>query len=289
MARMRVENISYRYGRGTPFEIAALRDVSFELDAGELVGVIGHTGSGKSTLMQMLDALLKPDRGTVYLNGTDIHKDKASVYETRFKVGLCFQYPEYQLFGETCAEDIAFGPRNMGVPEEEVKARVERAADFVRLDRAVLERSPFDLSGGQRRRCAVAGVLAMEPEILILDEPTAGLDPAGRDAMMSLIRAYRRDTGAAVIFVTHSMEIAAAVAERILVMDHGALALDGTPEEIFSQSAVLKKCGLAPPFAARVLSALRARGYQAPEAYTPDKAADVICALLQAEGKLRPC
>ncbi len=289
MAQMRIDKISYRYGRGTPFEIAALRDVSFEIGEGELIGVIGHTGSGKSTLMQMLNALLKPDSGTVYLNGADIHKDKTSVYRARFQVGLCFQYPEYQLFGETCAEDIAFGPRNMGLPEEEVKARTERAADFVRLDRALLQRSPFDLSGGQKRRCAVAGVLAMQPEILILDEPTAGLDPAGRDAMISLIRAYRQNTGATVIFVTHSMEIAAAVSERILVMDHGTLALDGTPAEVFSQAELLEKCGLAPPFSARVLSALRARGYDAPDAFAPEETADALCALLRAEEKQTVC
>ena len=289
MARLRVENISYRYGRGTPFEIAALRDVSFAVEAGELISVIGHTGSGKSTLMQMLNALLKPDSGRVYLDGRDVHKDKTAAYETRFKVGLCFQYPEYQLFGETCMEDIAFGPRNMGLPEEEVKSRVLRAADRVGLDHAFLERSPFDLSGGQKRRCAVAGVLAMEPEILILDEPTAGLDPTGRDAMVQLIRAYRETTGAAVIFVTHSMELAAAVSERILVMDHGKLALDDAPAAVFSQAAVLEKCGLAPPIFARVLRALREKGVAVPEAYTAAAAADAICAALEAKEKQKQC
>lgn len=289
MSLIQVDTVSYQYGRGTPFAIQALTDVSLSVEKGELISVIGQTGSGKSTLMQMLNALLKPDAGRIFLNGTDIHQNKKTAYQTRFHVGLCFQYPEYQLFGETCAEDIAFGPRNMGLDETEVSRRVNEAASLVGFNRALLKRSPFDLSGGERRRCAIAGVIAMEPELLILDEPTAGLDPEGRAAILSLIRSYRDRTGAAVMFVTHSMENAAALSERILVMQHGRLLLDGKPAEIFSQKAVLDEIGLALPSFVRVLEALRENGYPARVAYSMPEAADAIVALLRAEGKFCVC
>ena len=286
MALIQVDNISFQYGRGTPFAIHALENVSFRLEKGELIAVIGQTGSGKSTLMQMLNALLTPDAGKIYLNGADIHESKKSKYQTRFHVGLCFQYPEYQLFGETCAEDIAFGPRNMGLEETEVQRRVREAASLVGMEPSLLQRSPFDLSGGERRRCAIAGVIAMEPELLILDEPTAGLDPEGRRAITSLIRSYRDRTGAAVLFVTHSMELAASLADRILVMRQGRLILDGTPSYVFSNEAQLKESGLTLPSFMRVLKEIRENGYMPADAYSLQEAADSIVSLLQAEGKL---
>lgn len=286
MPLIQVEDISFQYGRSTPFAINALKNVSFRLEKGELVGVIGQTGSGKSTLMQMLNGLLKPDGGKVMLNGINIHQDKKTVYEARFHVGLCFQYPEYQLFGDTCAEDIAFGPRNMGLSAPEVSRRVQEAAALVGMDVSMLARSPFDLSGGEKRRCAIAGVLAMEPELLILDEPTAGLDPEGRAAILSLIRSYRDRTGAAVLFVTHSMEMAASLADRLLVMDGGALVLDGTPETVFKEEELLVSCGLSLPSFLRVLKKVAACGYAPAPAYSMQGAADAIAALMCAEGKL---
>ena len=267
MSLLEVKNLSFGYSRATPFEIQALKDVSFNIDEGELVSVIGHTGSGKSTLMQMLNALLTPEQGEVLLEGKNIHESKTSAYEARFRVGLCFQYPEYQLFCETCAEDIAFGPKNMGLPPDEIRERVKQAARFVGLDEALLDHSPFDLSGGQKRRCAIAGVMAMRPKILILDEPTAGLDPAGRSAVLDMILHYRQETGATVIIVTHSMEIAAAVSDRILVLNQGALVFDSTPAEIFT----------------KIIHALQKRGLHVQNAYTAQAAADAICAMLHAE------
>lgn len=286
MSLIQVDNISFQYGRGTPFAISALSNVSLQIEKGEIIGVIGHTGSGKSTLMQMLNALLTPDSGKIYLNGEDIHANKTTEYQTRFHVGLCFQYPEYQLFGETCAEDIAFGPRNMGLDKKEVLRRVQQAAFLVGLEKELLDRSPFDLSGGERRRCAIAGVLAMQPELLILDEPTAGLDPAGRASVTELIRSYRDRTGAAVMFVTHSMETAASLSDRIFVMRQGSLLLDGTPAYVYSQKDKLKETGLALPSYIRVLEALIACGYKLNPAYSMNGAADSIVSLLRAEGKL---
>ncbi len=285
MGTLEIKNVSYRYGRGTPFETLALSDVSFSLETGEMICVIGHTGSGKSTLMQLMNALLKPDRGSVVLNGRDINKNKASAYEARFHVGLCFQYPEYQLFGETCSEDIAFGPRNMGLEQSEIQRRIQEAAALAGLEQNLLQSSPFALSGGQKRRCAIAGVLAMRPEFLILDEPTAGLDPAGREMLMETVRSYRLKTGAAVILVTHSMELAA-TSDRILVLGGGKLLLDGPPEAVFSEIDVLTKHGLNIPFASRVCRALQKRGFDLPTVCTPETAADAIESLLRGEGKL---
>lgn len=283
MSLLEVKNLSFGYSRATPFEIQALKDVSFNIDEGELVSVIGHTGSGKSTLMQMLNALLTPEQGEVLLEGKNIHESKTSAYEARFRVGLCFQYPEYQLFCETCAEDIAFGPKNMGLPPDEIRERVKQAARFVGLDEALLDHSPFDLSGGQKRRCAIAGVMAMRPKILILDEPTAGLDPAGRSAVLDMILHYRQETGATVIIVTHSMEIAAAVSDRILVLNQGALVFDSTPEEIFSHYEALVSMGLNVPSFTKIIYALQKRGLHVQNAYTAQAAADAICAMLHAE------
>ena len=229
MAILRTENLTHIYGSGTPFEHVALDKVSFSMERGEFVALIGHTGSGKSTLIQHLNGLLKPHSGTVYFAGKDIWAEKGDVRNVRFKVGLVFQYPEYQLFEETVAKDIAFGPKNMGLSADEVTARVHEAARFVGLGEELLEKSPFELSGGQRRRVAIAGIIAMRPEALILDEPTAGLDPRGRDEILSRISEYRNETGSAVLLVTHSMEDAAHYADRLVVTNNSQIFMEGTP------------------------------------------------------------
>ena len=277
MSLLEVKNISYSYSKGTPFEKKAITDVSFSVEKGEFIGIIGHTGSGKSTMMQMLDGLLKPDSGSVFLEGKDINSDKKITREARFKVGLCFQYPEYQLFEETVAKDIAFGPRNMGLSENEIKQRVVKAASFVNLDNSLLDRSPFDLSGGQKRRAAIAGVMAMLPEILILDEPAAGLDPVGRKEILSMISEYRRSTGATVMMVTHSMETAALVSDRIFVLHHGSLAFTGTPKEVFSHADELISMGLDVPVSTKIVAELRKNGIDIPsDVYTVERCAEVL-------------
>ncbi len=286
MPLLEVQNISFGYGHHTPFEVQAVKDISFAIEKGECVAVIGHTGSGKSTLMQMLNGLLKPESGQVLLNGENIYQNKKTAAKARFQVGLCFQYPEYQLFAETCAEDIAFGPKNMGLSPEEIRKRVLLASEIVGLPADKLDVSPFDLSGGQKRRCAIAGVIAMQPEILILDEPTAGLDPAGREEILSMIGRYRKDRGATVLIVTHSMETAAAIADRILVMNGGRLVLSGSPEEIFSESEALLEMGLDIPSFARIILALRSRGVELPSAYTLKDAARVLSDGLRGGGRL---
>lgn len=277
MSLLEVKNISYSYSKGTPFEKKAINEVSFSVEKGEFIGIIGHTGSGKSTMMQMLDGLLKPDSGSVFLEGKDINSDKKITREARFKVGLCFQYPEYQLFEETVAKDIAFGPKNMGLSESEIKQRVAKAASFVNLDNSLLDRSPFDLSGGQKRRAAIAGVMAMLPEILILDEPAAGLDPVGRKEILSMISEYRRSTGATVMMVTHSMETAALVSDRIFVLHHGSLAFTGTPKEVFSHADELISMGLDVPVSTKIVAELRKNGIDIPaDVYTVERCADVL-------------
>ena len=276
------KSLSFGYSHGTPFEITALDDVSFTVEKGETVAVIGHTGSGKSTLMQMLNGLLTPDSGAVLLDGKDIRSDKAFTRNVRFRVGLCFQYPEYQLFEETCYKDISFGPKNMGLSEEEIRLRVTEAAAIVGLPESLLQRSPFELSGGQKRRCAIAGVIAMRPEVLILDEPTAGLDPKGRDDVFGMIRSYQQATQAAVIIVTHSMEDAALLADRILVMNRGKLALNGTVGEIFRHADELEAMGLNIPASTKLIADLRRSGCDlSPDVYTAQAAADEIEALLR--------
>lgn len=281
MAIIETRHITYAYSHGTPFEKTALNDVSFSLEKGEIVAVIGHTGSGKSTLMQMLNGLLRPDSGSVLLDGKDIHADKAFSRTVRFRVGLCFQYPEYQLFEETCRKDIAFGPKNMGLTDAEIEERVLRSAKIVGLTEELLDRSPFDLSGGQKRRCAIAGVMAMLPEVLILDEPTAGLDPRGRDEIYAMIRSYQQETNAAVMLVTHSMEDAAKLADRILVMNRGQLVLNGTVDEIFRSADALVEMGLNVPASTRVINDLRRQGFDlSPNVYTAQAAADEIAAFL---------
>ena len=259
-AIIRVENLTHTYGQGTPFQRSAVQGVSFSIYPGEFLGIIGHTGSGKSTLIQHLNGLLRPTGGQVFFRGRDIWADPKRIREIRFRVGLVFQYPEYQLFEETAARDIAFGPKNMGLSDSEVQARVEEAAAFAGLPADLLEKSPFDLSGGQKRRVAIAGVIAMRPEVLILDEPSAGLDPAGRDSLMENIRAYHRTTGGAVVLVSHSMDEIAENADRILVLAKAGLAMSGAPRQVFSRGEELEAVGLDLPQITKVAMELRRRG-----------------------------
>ena len=265
MAEIRTEGLTHVYSAGTPFEQTAIEDVSLTIPAGQLAAVIGHTGSGKSTFIQHLDALLQPTGGRVLLDGEDINRDKYARRDVKWKVGLVFQYPEYQLFEETVWRDIAFGPRNMKLPEREIDERVREAARFTGVDEALFERSPLELSGGQKRRIAIAGVIAMRPEVLILDEPTAGLDPAGCAQLLGNIRRYREESGSTVLLVSHSMDEVAQLAERIIVFDHGHVALDGTPAEVFAQAGRLTEIGLNVPRAAEIAAALRRRGLAVPE------------------------
>ena len=264
------------YSAGTPFEHVALEDVSFSVERGEFIGIIGHTGSGKSTLMQHMNGLLRPTSGQVLLDGKDIWSDKAATRKARFRVGLVFQYPEYQLFEETVYKDIAFGPKNMGLDSKEVERRVLEAAELVGLTREQLLVSPFDLSGGQKRRVAIAGVLAMEPEILILDEPTAGLDPTGRDGILKNIEDYRRSKNATVMMVSHSMNDVARLTDRLLVMKDSHLALDGTPEQVFARADELVEYGLDIPEVTRVFLKLRQLGLDVPPVYTQKQAVAVL-------------
>ena len=267
-----VKNLKYVYSAGTPFEHTALEDVSFSVNRGEFIGIIGHTGSGKSTLMQQLNGLLKPTSGSVILDGQDIWSDKKLTRQARFRVGLVFQYPEYQLFEETVYRDIAFGPKNMGLPAGEVDRRVREAAGFVGITDAQLQASPFDLSGGQKRRVAIAGVIAMEPEILILDEPTAGLDPSGRREILSNIAAYRKSKNATIMMVSHSMEDVARLTDRLLVLSGSRLAMDGTPDEIFAHAEELVNMGLNIPQVTQVFLHLRNMGLDVSGVYTIEQA-----------------
>jgi len=269
---LEIKDLNHIYSAGTPFEHVALKDVSFTVERGEFIGVIGHTGSGKSTLMQHLNGLLKPTSGQIILDGKDIWSDKKLTRQSRFRVGLVFQYPEYQLFEETVYKDIAFGPKNMGLPAEEIDRRVREAAGFVGLTEAQLEVSPFDLSGGQKRRVAIAGVIAMEPEILILDEPTAGLDPEGREDVLQNIDNYRKAKNATIMMVSHSMNDVARMASRLLVMCDAHLAMDGTPKEVFDHAQELLDMGLDIPEITRVFLNLQQRGLPVNQVYTMDQA-----------------
>ena len=273
---LEVKNLHHIYSVGTPFEHVALNDVSFSVERGEFIGVIGHTGSGKSTLMQHLNGLLKPTSGSILLDGQDIWSNKKLTRESRFRVGLVFQYPEYQLFEETVYKDIAFGPKNMKLPETEIDRRVREAADFVGLTEEQLESSPFDLSGGQKRRVAIAGVIAMEPEVLILDEPTAGLDPSGREEILSNIENYRKAMDATIMMVSHSMSDVARVANRLLVMSDACLAMDGTPQEVFSHAQQLLDMGLDIPEVTRVFLKLQQMGLPVEQVYTLEQAAQQL-------------
>lgn len=285
MSLVTVKDLSYVYSPGTPYAQAAINDVNLSFEKGEMIGIIGHTGSGKSTLIQHLNGLIKPSAGQVLLGGKDIWADPKKIREVRFRVGLVFQYPEYQLFADTAYKDIAFGPTNMGLSEDEVDRRVRQTARMVGVTDEMLEKSPFDLSGGEKRRVAIAGVMAMEPEVLILDEPTAGLDPAGRDMILSRIKEYREQTGAAVLLVSHSMEDTARIAEKILVMNEGRVFRFGSVEEIYSQPEELAAIGLNVPQVTRIFMGLRQSGLPVPEGvYTVEKAKEVLLPLLRKGG-----
>lgn len=283
MPVLTAQNLEFIYGAGTPYEKKAVSEVSFSVEPGEIIGIIGHTGSGKSTLMQLLNGLLQPSHGKVLIEGQDIWANPKEIRQYRFQVGLVFQYPEYQLFDETVEKDIAFGPRNMNLSEEEIAARVRRAAAMVELPEALLSKSPFDLSGGEKRRAAIAGVIAMEPRVLILDEPTAGLDPKGRQTILEMIRNYNRETGAAVLFVSHNMEDVAALSQRVLVMSGGKQALFGEPAEVFAQSERLQALSLDVPAMTRILLGLKSRGFPVRDGiYTLRSAAAEIIRLKKA-------
>ncbi|MBP3672540.1 MAG: energy-coupling factor transporter ATPase [Oscillospiraceae bacterium] len=273
---LQVQNLNYIYSQGTPFEHQALENVSFSVERGEFLGIIGHTGSGKSTLMQQLNGLLKPTSGTILLDGQDIWSDKKLTRQARFRVGLVFQYPEYQLFEETVYKDIAFGPKNMGLKEDEIDRRVREAAKAVGLTDAQLQVSPFDLSGGQKRRVAIAGVIAMEPEVLILDEPTAGLDPAGRAEILGHIEHYRQSHNATIMMVSHSMDDVARLTDRLLVMNGSRLAMDGTPAEVFARAEELLEMGLNIPEVTRVFLNLKKMGLDVEPVYTIDQAVEAL-------------
>ena len=247
MAILTLDNVTYTYGAHSPFEKHAIRGVSMDIQEGELLGIIGHTGSGKSTLIQHLNGLLRPNEGRVLLDGKDIWENPKQIRDVRFRVGMVFQYPEHQLFEDTIYKDIAFGPKTMGLSEEEIDRRVRQAAAYVGLDESLLEKSPFDLSGGEKRRAAIAGVMAMEPEVLILDEPTAGLDPRGREQVLAMIQDYRKTRNTTVLLVTHSMEDVAQYVDHILVMNDGKVMYHGSPKEVFTYYRELEQIGLAAP------------------------------------------
>ena len=278
-AILETKKLSHIYSAGTPFERGALLDVDFTAYQGEYLGIIGHTGSGKSTLIQHLNGLLKPTSGQVLFQGTDIWSDPKTTRQTRFQVGLVFQYPEYQLFEENCYKDIAFGPKNMGLDEAEIDKRVHEAAAFVGLDEALLERSPFELSGGQKRRVAVAGVMAMKPRILVLDEPAAGLDPEGRDEILSEVKEYHKKTGTTVLLVSHSMEDIAKYANRVLVMSNKKIAMYDTVEKVFARAPELLELGLSVPQVTKIFLKLREMGVDVPaDVYTIPYAVKTILA-----------
>ena len=269
---LEVKALTHTYSAGTPFEHKAIDNVDLEVMPGEFLGIIGHTGSGKSTLIQHLNGLLRPTDGQILLDGTDIWERPKEIRKVRFQVGLVFQYPEYQLFEETVYKDISFGPKNMGLEGEEIDCRVRRAAAFAGIDEEMLEKSPFELSGGQKRRVAIAGVIAMEPKVLILDEPTAGLDPRGREAILAQLRSYHKQKGNTVILVSHSMEEIARNVDRIVVMSHSHKLMDGTPEEVFSRAGELLQVGLDVPQVTKVAMELQKRGLLADSSvYTIDE------------------
>ncbi len=276
---LEVKNLQHIYSVGTPFEHVALDDVSFQVEKGEFIGIIGHTGSGKSTLIQHLNGLLKPTAGSIALDGKDIWSDKNFTRQCRFRVGLVFQYPEYQLFEETVFRDIAFGPKNMGLDDQEVERRVLEAAGFVGITKEQLEMSPFDLSGGQKRRVAIAGVIAMEPEILILDEPTQGLDTEGKEEILANINAYRKAKNATVMMVSHSMADVARLTQRLLVMNGAKLVMDGTPAQVFEHAQELVQMGLDIPEITHVFLRLQQMGVDVPMAYSVEQAVDILTSM----------
>ncbi|MBR4157880.1 MAG: energy-coupling factor transporter ATPase [Oscillospiraceae bacterium] len=272
--------LTHTYSIGTPFEKVAVENVDLAIPRGSLIGLIGHTGSGKSTLIQHLNGLLKPTSGSVLIEEQDIHSSKSLLRAARFRVGLVFQYPEYQLFEETVFRDIAFGPKNMGLSEAEIEQRVREAARFTGVPEETFEHSPLELSGGQKRRVAIAGVIAMRPEVLVLDEPTAGLDPQGRESILANILDYHKETGSTVILVTHSMEDIARIAERLIVMNRSRLVMDGAPSAVFSHAEELRSMGLSVPESTDIASRLRELGVPLPEGiFTTEKLAESILEL----------
>ena len=284
---LELKNLSYVYGTGTPFEKTAVNNLSLSIEKGEFIGIMGHTGSGKSTLVQMLNGLMKPTSGQVLLDGEDIWANPKDIRKIRFTVGMVFQYPEYQLFEETVAKDIVFGPTNMGKSGAELEKAVNDAARFTGLKDELLEKSPFDLSGGEKRRAAIAGVIAMNPEVLVLDEPTAGLDPMGRDVLLSQIVQYHKERKNTVILVSHSMEDIARVADKIIVMNKSNLVMFDKTKEVFSKGRELEKIGLRVPQITKIMLELREKGFNVPEGIlTVDEAMDCISSLLDKEGKI---
>lgn len=286
MSILSVKNLKYEYSKGTPFQKGALKGVSVDFELGEIVGVIGHTGSGKSTLLQHLNGLLKPESGEVLFQDENIWSSKENVRKCRFGVGLCFQYPEHQLFESTVFEDIAFGPKNMGLSENEIKERVLESIKFVGLTEEYLNKSPFDLSGGEKRRVAIAGVISMKPKVLVLDEPTAGLDPVGKNDLLNLIKHYNKTTGSTVIFVSHNMDDVALVADRVLVLSDGNIVMSGTVEDVYSKGDELLKLGLDVPEITRVFLKLKEEGYDVPtDVYTVNEGKEKLIEFLK-RGKI---
>ena len=281
MAKIKLQDVSFFYGKGTAYCKEALKNVNIEIKEGSITGLIGHTGSGKSTMLQLLNGLATPSEGKVLLDGVDIWEKPKEIGKVRFRVGLVMQYPEYQLFEETVEKDIAYGPKNMGLNELEIAERINEAIDFVGLSPDVLQKNPFDLSGGQKRRVAIAGVIAMRPEVLVLDEPAAGLDPQGRDVILNGIFKYREKTGATVVIVSHSMEDMARVCDDIIVLSHGEVVLNGTRDEVFKESQMLEKIGLAVPQITLLMHELNARGIKVNNGiYTEEEAVKEIARLL---------
>lgn len=277
MAVLEVKNLSFTYGKGTVFHHDAIKNISFSLQPREILGIIGHTGSGKSTVVQHLNGLIPAEKGHIYFNGKDIWEEPKAIKSIRFKIGLVFQYPEYQLFDETVFKDIAYGPKNMGLQEDVIKQRVLKAAELTGVPKALLKKSPFDLSGGEKRRVAIAGIIAMEPEILVLDEPTAGLDPAGRERVLQFIKTYRDLTGAAVIMVSHSMQDIAKTADKILVLNQGEVYAFDTVENVFKNAAGLSSVGLDIPDITKIFLRLRAAGIDVPDnVYTIAQAKTIL-------------
>ena len=282
MSKIGLENITYLHGKDTPYEIRALNDVTFDIPVGKVTGIIGHTGSGKSTLVQMFNGILKPDSGRVLLDGNDIWAKPKEIRKVRFRVGLVMQYPEYQLFEESIYKDIAFGPKNMGLSEDEIKERVYEAADFAGVEKELLDKSPFDLSGGQKRRAAIAGIIAMRPEVLVLDEPAAGLDPRGRESIFTNIVEYQRKSGSTVIIVSHSMEDMARFCDNLVVMAEGKIVLQGEPADVFEHSQILSDIGLDIPQVAKLMLMLKNKGINVQSKhYTVDSAFEELVNLLK--------
>ncbi len=282
---LRVENLTHTYGEGTPFRRSAVEDMSLSVYRGEFLGIIGHTGSGKSTMIQHLNGLLKPTSGHIYLDGKDIWEEPKKIRDVRFRVGLVFQYPEYQLFEETVYKDVAFGPGNMGLSKDEIDRRVRAAVRFAGLSEDVLDVSPFALSGGQKRRVAIAGVIAMEPEVLVLDEPTAGLDPRGRRELLANIQKFHKERGTTIVLVSHSMDEIAQNVDRIVVLSDAHALMSGTPREVFAHGKELMKAGLDVPQVTRIAMALKARGLAIdPAVYTVEELKNALLTLKKGGG-----